>query len=139
MLKPLQSELLNTIPGINHGFFTRQGGVSAPPFDSLNVLAKHDIIDHVLENRRRIAAWFGVPAQHLFLAQQIHGNDIHHLAQGNTWTNEPPPKVDALMTSLQHHIVSVMTADCVPILMVDAHNHQNHGPNSFGGSVLERW
>lgn len=124
MLKPLQSELLNSIAGIKHGFFTRQGGVSLAPFDSLNVLAKYDNLEHVLENRRRIAAWFGVSMEQLFLAHQVHGNDTQHLTYSNIWTHKSPPKADTIITSLPHHVVGVMTADCVPILMVDIHNHQ---------------
>ena len=58
-----------------HGVFTRRGGHSAPPFDSLNVgLSTGDDETHVRENRRRMARHLGFDRA-LYL-NQVHGNDL---------------------------------------------------------------
>ena len=48
---------LAALPGIRHGFFTRQGGVSGGIYASLNGgVGSSDDPDHVRENRARMAA-----------------------------------------------------------------------------------
>jgi polyphenol oxidase len=52
----------------------RPGGVSAPPFDTLNLGASvGDDPAAVAENRRRVAAAFGVPEARVMLMSQVHG------------------------------------------------------------------
>ncbi len=97
--------------GVQAGISLRTGGVSAPPWDSLNV-GDHvgDDTDHVAINRQRLAALTG--ARPVF-CQQVHGTDVAHLgpnaADGEVadgaWTNEP-----ALACTL-------MVADCLPMLL----------------------
>ena len=93
---------------------TRWGGVSPPPYDGLN-LADHvgDEPARVAENRRRLAAMAGYPAEPAWL-QQVHGNRVvaaetvcEPVAADAAWTREPGrPCV-------------VMTADCLPVLLCD--------------------
>src|SRR6185369_15171218 len=64
-----------------HGFTTRAGGVSAPPFDSLNLGGRWgDAPDAVAENRRRVADAAGAP---LYFATQVHGADIVRVRAGD--------------------------------------------------------
>ena len=59
-LAPLQSGLLAAVPGVRHGFFSRAGGVSKGIYEGLNVgRGSNDDASDVLENRRRVANWFG--------------------------------------------------------------------------------
>jgi copper oxidase (laccase) domain-containing protein len=60
MLTPLEADSLSILPGIRHGFFTRQGGTSRGLYASLNCGAgsKDDPVA-VIENRSRIAQHLG--------------------------------------------------------------------------------
>jgi YfiH family protein len=61
--------------GLIHGIFTRRGGESGPPFDSLNVgLSTGDDVTHVRENRCRIARHLGF--ERALYLHQVHGNDV---------------------------------------------------------------
>jgi YfiH family protein len=118
MLKPIQSELLNSFPGIKHAFFTRQGGVSQDPFDSLNFCIKRgDTPENVLENRRRAAAWFGVDELQLCIPHLIHEDAVVVVDQ--PFNRDKRPKADAAVTSHPEYIVGITMADCVPVLLVD--------------------
>jgi hypothetical protein len=118
MVNPIQSTLLATLPGIQHGFFTRQGGVSPPPFDTLNFYAKYgDTPENVQENRRRAAAWFGRDVHALLIPQLTHGSDVALIEK--PFTPDQCPKADALITQQPHQIIAITMADCVPILLAD--------------------
>lgn len=91
-------------------FFTaRDGGVSAPPFDSLNL--SHGVGDdaaHVAANRERLAVLAGAPVAYM---SQIHGA-LAALVSGS----DEAPEADALITATPGLALAVMVADCVPIL-----------------------
>lgn len=94
----------------------RHGGVSAAPYDELN-LAEHvgDDPVHVGENRRRVAASLGLDASRLVTSTQVHGavaNDVDH------WRGESLVG-DALVTTRRDVALAVLVADCVPLLIVE--------------------
>ncbi|HEY0707785.1 MAG TPA: peptidoglycan editing factor PgeF [Polyangia bacterium] len=102
------------LTGFAHGFSTREGGVSPPPFHSLNTGARWgDTRDNVLENRRRIQRTVG--ADRLFFARQVHGAAVARFAADSG--EDVQPEADALITNVA--AVGVFTADCVPLLMAD--------------------
>lgn len=110
-LKNYQSELLKPYGQVTHGFFTRHGGVSSGPFDSLNFgMSRGDTLDNVVENKRRLSTHFNVPEEHVILMHQVHGNEIHLI--------EAPCFLegDGLITSKKGFVLGVLTADCVPLL-----------------------
>ena len=77
MPKPLLASGLARLPGIAHGFFTRQGGVSRGIYASLNCGAgSKDDPAAVRENRARVAAHLG--ASNLLSAYQVHGIMLAH-------------------------------------------------------------
>lgn len=103
-----------------HAFSTRQGGVSPPPFDSLNLgLKAGDDETHVRENRRIFAKALGLDPATLLTASQVHGNNILVL-------ESPDPRgfsessCDAIVTDVPGILIGVLTADCVPILLFDS-------------------
>ncbi|NLT93751.1 MAG: laccase domain-containing protein, partial [Actinobacteria bacterium] len=60
--------------GVQAAFPARTGGVSPPPFDSLNLgLSVGDDPAAVAENRRRLCAALGVPQERLVVPGQVHG------------------------------------------------------------------
>ncbi len=95
---------------------TRTGGVSPPPWASLN-LAGHvgDDPVHVAENRRRLAAIAGLPAEPAWL-EQVHGITV---VAAETVTVSTPVAADAAFTRESGRPCVVMTADCLPVLLCD--------------------
>ena len=91
---------------------TRIGGVSLPPYDSLN-LGAHcgDNPDHVEENRKRLFAAGNLPSKPVWL-EQVHGRDVLKL------TGEPyaSKRADASYSNTPGTVCAVMTADCLPVL-----------------------
>ncbi len=105
-----------TVP---HGFFTRRGGVSHGPYASLNAsLSGGDDVAHVTENRARIAAVLGVPADHLLGLRQVHGTDV--ITVHEPWPPGQGPTADALVTATAGIAIGIITADCAPVLFHDA-------------------
>jgi len=96
-----------------HGFFGRAGGVSEPPFDSLNAsLASGDDQDAVATNRGRIAE--ALNSTTLLTAKQVHGDIALVVDEPFSWDDRP--EADALVTSTPGLAVGVLTADCVPLV-----------------------
>lgn len=91
---------------------TRIGGVSQPPYDSLNVGAHcGDNLDHVEQNRRLFYAASGMPSKPEWL-EQVHGKDVLHLT-GEPYTSK---RADASYSNTPGRVCAVMTADCLPVL-----------------------
>jgi hypothetical protein len=119
---PIESTLLNAArtAGIRHGYFTREGGVSEGFYRGLNVgLGSGDDREHVLENRRRVAGWFGLPAARLATVHQVHSPDV--IAVGADYDGARP-QADAMVTATPGIALGVLAADCGPILFADAEN-----------------
>ena len=118
MVPYLSDARLAAIPGIRHGFFTRQGGVSTGIFTSLNCgLGSGDDKNHVRENRARVAAALGLPAERLVTAYQVHGTTT--LPVATAWPADARPKADALTTDRPGIALAVGVADCAPVLFAD--------------------
>ena len=92
---------------------TREGGVSAPPYDTLN-LGEHvgDEPAAVAENRRRFTEALGVRPVHL---AQVHGHRCVELHAGMPDGVE----ADACCTSERGVACTIMVADCMPVLLCD--------------------
>jgi len=118
--EPIESPMFAAaLPGhIRHGFFTRKGGVSEGIYRGLNVgLGSADDHDLVVENRRRVAAWFALPLDRLATVHQVHSPDV--LVVDDTYDGVRP-QVDAMVTATPGIILGVLSADCGPILFADA-------------------
>ncbi|HDU4715273.1 TPA: polyphenol oxidase [Klebsiella aerogenes] len=91
---------------------TRVGGVSLPPYDSLN-LGAHcgDDLLHVEENRRRMFAAGGLPSYPVWL-EQVHGTTVLKL-DGGPYVSK---RADASYCNTLGTVCAVMTADCLPVL-----------------------
>lgn len=101
-------------------FFNRNGGVSIPPFQSLNIgLHVGDAEDAVLENRRRVRTWLGVSS--LLSARQVHGDRIFCLGEPITEDQEVDG-YDALITNQPDIALVIQQADCQAVLLADPVN-----------------
>ncbi|MDX8522095.1 peptidoglycan editing factor PgeF [Mesorhizobium dulcispinae] len=115
---PVRSPLLEKAQGIRHGYFTRIGGVSGGIYQGLNIgTGSSDDQTLVAENRRRVADWMGVPADHLLTAHQVHSPDVVIAREPFA---SPRPKADAIVTDRPGIAVGASTADCGPVLFADA-------------------
>ncbi len=100
-----------------HGFTTRAGGVSAPPFESLNLGGKWgDGPAAVSENRRRLARAVGGP---IAVARQVHGTTVVRVRADDDRAAIASTEADALCTDAPGVVLGVFVADCVPALLVD--------------------
>jgi YfiH family protein len=102
-------------PAVCAAFTTRMGGVSAPPWDSLN-LATHvgDDARAVAENRRRLARALALPASPCWLTQ-VHGDRVVRVDAGPL----ADPRADASVTDRPGCVLAVQVADCLPLLLCD--------------------
>lgn len=98
---------------------TRAGGVSAAPFDTFN-LGDHvgDDPAAVTANRRRLAAAIGLPFGRVVWMNQVHGDHVE-IVDGPR--DRAVEATDALVTTVPRLALAVVSADCVPVLLADAH------------------
>ena len=115
----LQAASLSALPGIRHGFFTRDGGVSDGIYASLNGgPGSDDAPAKVAENRARMAAALGVRPDRLLTAYQVHSPDVVTIER--PWEPQERPRADAIVTRAPGLAIGVTTADCGPVLLADA-------------------
>jgi len=96
-------------------FSERQGGISPPPFDTLNLgLDLGDTTENVQKNLAHLAHSTQIPIPHR--SQQVHGTDILR-CRGDGIQHQH--EADILITSEAGVSIAIRTADCLPILLVD--------------------
>jgi len=102
-----------------HGFFTRHGGVSAGPYASLNcALSGQDSREAVQENRARAARALGADPACLSGLHQVHGDRTVTVRE--PWGPGLGPQADAMVSDREGIALGIVTADCAPVLFVDA-------------------
>ena len=110
---------LESVAGVWHGFFTRQGGVSEGIYASLNVgFGSEDEPDNVAENRRRASE--RIAADHLLTVHQVHGKRVIRVSE--PWPTDVAPQADAMVTDCSGLALGILTADCAPVLLCDSKN-----------------
>ncbi len=103
---------------VAHGFFTRQGGVSAGPYASLNCSrSSQDSPELVLRNRARAARSIGADPTNLVGLTQVHGATAVRVTE--PWAPGAGPHADGLVTDRPGMALGIVTADCAPILLAD--------------------
>ena len=100
-------------------FTTRLGGVSQPPYDSLN-LGAHvgDDPDAVRENRARVATQLNLDPARFIWMDQVHSATVRVVNAADL--GAPISATDAVVTTAPTVVLTVMVADCVPVLLYDA-------------------
>lgn len=121
----LKVDCWSKIPGGTHEVgsvvTTRLGGFSAAPYDSFN-LAHHvwDAPEAVKKNRQLVRSDLGL--EHLCFMNQTHSNKVLAVTRSDLGHWDVPFDCDGLVTNLPGVALAVMTADCLPLLLCDAHN-----------------
>src|SRR5689334_13521180 len=123
-LNVLQAAALKKIPWLVHGFSTRSGGfTTAYGGRTLNLgFTKDDTRENVERNRAKLLLSIGAGEKRnpwpLVSLRQIHSDLIHVVRSA-----EPARLTgDGLITNAPGIALAVMTADCLPVLLVDRKN-----------------
>lgn len=97
---------------------TRLGGVSLPPYDSMNLgMSVNDLKENVIKNRELFFGESGVELHQLVISKQIHDNKVY-VANAAIITEG----YDALITNQPNVFLAISIADCTPILIYDTKN-----------------
>jgi YfiH family protein len=121
------------LPHVAHGFFGRKGGVSAGVHDPSIADRLGDVRAAVMENRARAAAALSSNAA-LVTLYQVHGAQA--VTVNEPWDIAQNPKADALATNKSGIVLGILTADCAPILLADAHAHVIGAAHAGWGGAL---
>lgn len=101
--------------GVMCGFTTRSGGVSLPPFDSLNLgTGTTDSPESVRENYQILYHFLSIREENAALMRQVHSATVRVVEQGGIYAD-----TDGILTVTPGLLLGVRTADCVPVLMYD--------------------
>ena len=112
------------LPGVNHAFTTRIGGVSQKEFASMNVgFGRGDEEEHVVENYRRFCAAAGFDPESLVCGAQDHHIHIRRVGVAQRgvgiWKEKDMESIDGLCTNDPGVTLVIYCADCVPLYFVD--------------------
>ncbi|MCR5809620.1 MAG: peptidoglycan editing factor PgeF [Clostridiales bacterium] len=119
----IRSERLMNEPGITHGFTTRRGGVSKPPFDSLNLgTSRDEPMWNIRANYRVLAGAYGLSYEEMALVRHEHGDKILKLDKsfcGRGIYREPLDFSDGLVTNDPGVTLMTCHADCSAFFIYD--------------------
>lgn len=124
-LRILEFSKLAGLAGLRHGVFTRLGGVSLAPYDSLNAaLHVGDDSVAVLENRARIARAMGAGLESLCSMRQVHGVTVGligsaEVGRGARSWEEALPETDSLISNQPGALLMALVADCTAVVLYD--------------------
>ena len=106
-----------SLKGVTHGFFTRRGGASSGIYAGLNCGGgSDDQRDAVALNRARVAAAMGLAPEDLASVVQTHSADVVTVTAP---FEAPRPEADGMVTATPGVALTVLTADCEPVLFAD--------------------
>lgn len=106
----------DSLSHVQHGFFTRKGGVSSGIYAGLNCsVGSNDDAQAVANNRARVAETMGVQPLALVGVHQYHSADVAVIGAPTT----ERPKADAMVTNQKGIALGILTADCQPVLFLD--------------------
>lgn len=113
-LKPHYFQLFKN-QNIIHAFSTRSGGFSGGNFKSLNLgMSTNDNIDHVNANRNKYFSFLKLDPLKIAIPQQIHSDNISIVESPGVYKES-----DALITNISGVVLSIQTADCFPVFLLD--------------------
>ena len=113
-----QFEKLSQYKEIRHEVFTRHGGVSPPPYDTLNVgPSEGDPPENVQTNLQIVTSIMG--ARQLLSMKQVHGNEVRLFKGSVSPTPSNMMTGDAIISDIPRAAVMVKSADCQAIILFD--------------------
>ena len=119
----IRSRRLTAEAGLSHGFTTRLGGVSKPPFDTLNLgTSRDEPMENILTNYKRLCSAYGLDYNELALVNHEHGARILKLTRedcGRGIYREPLEFSDGLVTNDLRVTLVTCHADCSGFFLYD--------------------
>jgi YfiH family protein len=117
-LEVLRSSLLDRA-GFRHAFFTRRGGHSRHPFDSLHFGAGGHDAETLAANVRVATEALDVDPSRLYVVTQVHGRDVAVVRGDERRDDVLAREADVVLTRASGVACGVKVADCVPVLVAD--------------------
>ena len=118
----IKSNHLNKFPNLTHGFFTRNHNYDFPNQNNLDFSIKSNNNSQLIQSNYQIAAkTLNIKINQIIIPNQYHSN-IPILIENQIQADQIQKiniKADSIVTSLPNLYISVLTADCVPILIYD--------------------
>lgn len=109
---------LETMKFLQHGFFTRLGGMSEGVYAGLNcAYSSNDKKDHITANRAKVAETLGVEVDRLVTVKQVHSAKSVTITA--PFKDGQTPEADGIVTATRGLAIGVLTADCAPVLFAD--------------------
>ncbi|NGO73994.1 peptidoglycan editing factor PgeF, partial [Streptomyces boncukensis] len=109
-----------TVSGAHFAFTDRWGGVSAAPYEQLNLGDRvGDEAEAVRSNRALAAASLGLDPADVVWMRQVHGRDVAAVVKPFDGGAGEPPALDGVVTARRGLALAVQTADCTPVLLAD--------------------
>lgn len=125
----IKSKIFRDQKSISHYFFNRLGGTSKGIYKSLNCgKGSKDKISNIGKNLKIVSRKIGCTSGNLVSLNQIHSNKVLKI------NNVPKKKLtgDAMITNKQNIAISILTADCAPILIIEK-------KQKFVGAIHAGW
>ena len=111
------SKKLKKIKQIKHCFFSRKNGFSKSIYKSLNCgKGSRDSKKNIAKNLNYVAKYMAIEKTKLVLMHQTHSNKVVEIKKNNY---KKKIIADAMITKMKGVALSVLTADCVPIIIYD--------------------
>ena len=119
----ISSSLLNQFSRVQHGFFSRIGGVSEGEFFSLNCNTK-STDDHLkIKTNIYLVAKNFEHFDNIKMLRQVHSNSVIKIEkQSQICSDISDIEADVIVTNLPQVLIAVQTADCIPALFCDPNN-----------------
>ncbi len=116
-VETVRAKLLSDVGGIRYVFTTRRG---ASDLDHLDFDYRKEGEIDVAKSYERIASYFGVGTSNIYVPKQVHGSGVEILRDYPSRSRMlGRVENDACVTDFSGLVLTVLTADCLPILMVD--------------------
>ena len=125
----IKSKIFRDQKSISHYFFNRLGGTSKGIYKSLNCgKGSKDKIANISRNLKIVSRKIGCKSRNLVSLNQIHSDKVLKI------NNVPKKKLtgDAMITNKQNIAISILTADCAPILIIEK-------KQKFVGAIHAGW
>ncbi|MCH7761445.1 peptidoglycan editing factor PgeF [candidate division TA06 bacterium] len=105
-------------PGVSCFVSTRIGGVSPPPYESLNMgFSSGDRRENVAQNRDRFYQALGINPSRVIIPGQVHGKEV--FSYKSPITNHESPICDGLITQTSGLVLGMTIADCLALFLYD--------------------
>ncbi len=118
----LRVQAFDAYPNLVHGIFTRQGGISPAPYETLNLsVATGDSESNVEQNFQRVCHAMAVDPNQTAMSRLVHENDVIQVFQRNE--RQRVGMADSLITNASDTFLFMRFADCTPIIFFDPISH----------------